>query len=240
MFKKVLLAGAASTLMIAAAQAADVDAPAAYDWTGAYIGIQGGYGWGDSDVNIDAADGSGPEGPGGGDNEIIVDAREGNIETDGFIGGVHLGYNYQADMLVLGVEGDIEFSDISGDADIRQEEDGPVIGEATKDIDWLGSLRLRTGVAFDRALVYATGGLAVGGVKLESEAPNANESEKDTAWGWTIGGGLEYALTDDVSAKIEYRYTDLEDIELENALGKAKADNDFHAVRVGLSWHFGI
>jgi len=202
MFKKVLLAGAASALMIASAQAADVDAPAAFDWTGAYIGVQGGYAWGDSDIDLDAADGSGATGPGGDDNEIIVDAREGNIETDGFIGGVHAGYNFQADMLVFGVEGDIEFSDMNGDADIRQERDGPVIGEGSKEIDWLGSLRLRGGFAMDRALIYATGGLAVGGVELKSDAPNANESNSDTAWGWTIGGGLEYAMTDDLTARI--------------------------------------
>lgn len=240
MFKRVLLAGAASTLLISAAQAADVEAPAAYDWTGGYIGLQGGYGWADSGVDLDAADGSGGTGPGPDDNEIIVDAREGNVETDGFIGGAHIGYNFQSDMLVFGVEGDIEYSDMNGDADIRQSAGGPVIGDASKDVDWLGSLRLRTGVAFDRALIYATGGLAVGGVEVESDAPNAVESDSSTAWGWTIGGGLEYALTDDLSARVEYRYTDLEDSEIENVLGKSTTENEFHAVRAGLSWHFGL
>ncbi len=242
MFKKILLAGAASTLMIAGAQAADVDAPAAaagFDWTGAYVGVQAGYGWGDSNVDLDDADGDGPTGPGGDDNEIIVDALEGNIETDGFLGGLHVGYNFQADMLVFGVEGDIEFSDMNGDADVRMAVDGPVVGEATKEIDWLGSLRLRTGFAMDRALIYATGGLAVGGVEFESDVPGAEESNNETAWGWTIGGGLEYAMTDDLTARIEYRYTDLEDVEIENALGTASVENDFHAVRAGISWRFG-
>lgn len=240
MLKRILLAGAASTLMIAAAQAADVEAPAAYDWTGAYIGLQGGYGWADSGIELDAADGSPGTGPGAGDDEVIVNAREGNIKTDGFIGGAHVGYNFQADMLVFGLEGDIEYSDMNGEADIRQAANGPVIGEATKDVEWLGSLRLRTGFAFDRALFYATGGLAVGGVKVESDAPNAVEEDKSTEWGWTIGGGLEYALTDDLSARVEYRYTDLADSEIENVLGKSTTENDFHAVRAGLSWHFGL
>ena len=94
----------------------------------------------------------------------------------------------------------------------------------------------------DRTLIYATGGLAVGG-RLEAHRRSAvSRAESETAWGWTIGGGLEYAFTDDLSARIEYRYTELEDTELAvediGITGDVEFENAFHAVRAGLSWHF--
>lgn len=60
--------------------------------------------------------------------------------------------------------------------------------------------------------------------------------ESDIEWGWTIGGGLEYAFSDELSARIEYRYTDLGSTQVTNDV--FDFDNNFHAVRVGLSWHF--
>jgi outer membrane immunogenic protein len=169
--------------------------------------------------------------------------NDGSIDMDGFVGGLHAGYNWQSDSLVLGVEGDIEFADIDGDTDIiHVDNDNEDEGDASQEIDWLGSLRLRAGFAFDRALLYATGGLAVGGVKVEASLAEASDaSNKDTEWGWTVGGGLEYALTDDVSARIEYRYTDLggTDLDMDHfAISQLEFENTFHAVRAGVSWHF--
>ncbi|MGE4250871.1 MAG: outer membrane protein [Parvibaculaceae bacterium] len=239
MLKKLLFAGCAFGALSTTAWAADIIEPTAYDWTGPYIGLQGGYGWGKTDVTLDPAEDTTTPGALA-RGEIIVDNLDGEIEADGFIGGLHLGYNFQMDSLLLGLEGDIEYSDMSGKADIFQSEgDDEPIGEARKDIDWLGSLRLRAGFTLDRALIYATGGLAAGEVESRSEAPNAFAKESDTEWGWTVGGGLEYAFSDALSGRIEYRYTDLDDSKLENDLGTAKIENDFHAVRAGLSWHFG-
>jgi len=243
MFKKTLLAGVASVLVIGAAQAADVEAPpVVYDWTGGYIGLQGGYAWGKTDVETDI------------DPDFIgvIDSLDvDDFNANGFVGGVHAGFLMQSDSFVYGIEGDIEYADMKDDVDIVFNDgalgDG---GTGEKEIDWLGSLRLRAGVAFDRALVYATGGLAVGGVSLESDLSQealdvglSNDDDSKTAWGWTIGGGLEYALTDDLSARVEYRYTDLGKtdvrVETEDGIGvDGETDNDFHAVRVGLSWHF--
>ncbi len=246
--KKPLLAAAALLATLSAAQAADIIEPAAYDWTGPYVGLQAGYGWGENDVIVE----------GGAEPTITIQSegvaafsdpvefhplKDGSIDMDGFVGGLHAGYNWQSDSLVLGVEGDIEFADIDGDTDIiHVDNDNEDEGDASQEIDWLGSLRLRAGFAFDRALLYATGGLAVGGVKVEASLAEASDaSNKDTEWGWTVGGGLEYALTDDVSARIEYRYTDLGDTDLDMdnfAISQLEFENTFHAVRAGVSWHF--
>lgn len=240
MLKKLLLASAASVLMMGAAQAADVEAPpAVYDWTGGYIGIQGGYAWGKSDAETDI------------DPEFTdIDTLDiDDFKANGFVGGAHIGYLLQSDAFVYGVEADIEYADLNDEVDIVFDGAGDG-GSGEKNIDWLGSLRLRAGIAADRALFYATGGLAVGGVSLETDlsedaldAGLTNDDDDKTAWGWTLGAGVEYAVTDALSARIEYRYTDLgdTDVRVENADGEGvdgKTDNDFHAVRVGLSWHF--
>ncbi|MBK1868301.1 outer membrane protein [Aestuariivirga sp. YIM B02566] len=236
MLKNVLLAGAASLFVVSAAQAADIVAPEAYDWTGPYVGLQGGYAWGENDVSSTGTE-STEEVLG---RAAVLNGRDGHMDLDGFVGGLHAGYNWQSDALVLGIEGDIEFADINGDTDVING-NGIKVGEVEQEIDWLGSLRLRAGFAADRALFYATGGLAVGGVELTLKDSDGDEfaSNSETNWGWTLGGGIEYAVTDDLSARIEYRYTDLGDIDADNGDDDdGKADTAFHAVRAGLSWHF--
>lgn len=236
MLKNVLLAGAASLSVVSAAQAADIVAPEAYDWTGPYVGLQGGYAWGENDVSSTGTE-STEEVLG---RAAVLNGRDGHMDLDGFVGGLHAGYNWQSDALVLGIEGDIEFADINGDTDVING-NGIKVGEVEQEIDWLGSLRLRAGFAADRALFYATGGLAVGGVELTLKDSDGDEfaSNSETNWGWTLGGGIEYAVTDDLSARIEYRYTDLGDIDADNGDDDdGKADTAFHAVRAGLSWHF--
>jgi outer membrane immunogenic protein len=239
--KKLLFATVASLLTLSAAQAADiVEPPAVYDWTGPYIGLQGGYAWGGGDV--DQTDKSDPD---------IVGVNVDSLDGGGFVGGLHAGYLMQSDNLVFGVEGDIEYADIRDDAtvEVLPPPVQPNLGSLERDIDWLGSLRLRAGFAMDRALIYATGGLAVGGANLDADLSPAAASSSvttdlndGTQWGWTIGGGIEYALTDELSARIEYRYTDLGKTDVkytqEPFSFKEEVENDFHAVRAGLSWHF--
>lgn len=235
MRKKIAVAGIASLALTGAAQAADIVEPVAYyDWTGPYIGLQAGYAWDETPVNWERSAGL--------DDPVDIDS----IDPDGFVGGLHAGYLFQEDSLVFGLEADIEYSDLSGSTDFIVFDPGPEdLADIDYDIDWLGSLRLRLGFAMDRALVYATGGLAVGAVKLEgdAEAPGlADESDDATKWGWTAGVGAAYALADDLSARLEYRYTDLGTSEIrfssQGEFVDAEVRNDFHAVRAGLSWRF--
>ncbi|QIG51626.1 porin family protein [Nordella sp. HKS 07] len=252
MLKNILFAGTASVLMIGSAQAADIIEPP-YDWTGPYVGLQGGYGWGENDVKPDVDVLTQAPPPvlfssifDTDDEDVILDpSQHGQIGIDGWLGGAHAGYNWEVNSFLVGLEGDIEFADLSGQTDVFLT-DGATdpIGEAKKDIDWLGSLRLRLGYAMDRSLIYLTGGLAVGGVEMKFRSDVLNdESGSDTQWGWTLGGGFEYAFTDELSGSIEYRYTDLGDTKLDidspGVNGDFEFENTFHAVRAGLSWHFG-
>jgi outer membrane immunogenic protein len=237
MLKKTLLSAAAVLTFAATAQAADIIEPTAYDWTGPYIGIQGGYAWGENDVEVDV--------PGTAEAlrsepVVLFPEDDGSIDMDGGMGGLHLGYLWQDDSLVFGIEADGEFADIEGDTDILEFPDGPPIGELEQQIEWLASLRARLGFAMDRTLIYATGGLAVGGVEFSGDINfgPTSDSEDSTEWGWTIGGGIEQAFTDSLSARIEYRYTDLSKSDLTLSRFEFDVDNDFHAVRLGLSWHF--
>lgn len=226
--KWLYLAAATSLATLPVAHAADIIEPAAYDWTGPYVGLQAGYGWDKSDVD-------------GSSDLPDFDPDFGSLNPDGFIGGLHAGYNWQSDSLVFGAEGDIEYADLKDSNDASIPGPGPV--EIERKQDWLGSLRLRGGVAFDRTLVYATGGLAVGEVELNVDSNFIDDSEDKTKWGWTIGGGLEHAFTDELSLRLEYRYTDLGKTEavVNSGFGPfvaGEVKNDFHAVRAGLSWHF--
>jgi len=244
MFRKCLLIGSVSVLFGTGAQAADIIEPTAYDWTGPYIGLQAGYAWGENDLSANNLEDVSPGGGGAGINgAATIDGEDGTFDLDGFVGGAHAGYNWQTDGLVLGVEGDIEYADLNDEVDILASSgSGVLVGVDEVEVNWLGSLRLRAGFAVDRALFYATGGLAVGGAKLTSkdELGDKFADENATKWGWTIGGGVEYAFTDDLSGRIEYRYTDLGkiDVQSEEENVDDEAELAFHAIRAGLSWHF--
>ena len=130
---------AASVLVVAttlssASLAADVaPEPAPYDWTGFYIGAHAGYGWADGEQTLNGS-------------------RTPDFDTsaNGFVGGGQAGFNWQIDQIVLGVEGDVSFADLSDD----------VAGgfDVDQDVDMLASVRGRIGFAADRFLPYVTAG----------------------------------------------------------------------------------
>jgi len=183
-----LLAGAAvAALASAPSFAADlgpaappqtyVAAPApvaAYNWTGFYVGVNGGYGWGRFPNNVGLA---------------LGDAG------GGLIGGT-AGYNWQFGHVVAGLETDIDWADVNAT--------DTAIGVKAS-LNYLGTVRGRVGYAFDRVLLYGTGGFAYGGVKVDSPFGSLSR----TGTGWTLGAGAEFAVWRNLTAKIEYRYTDL-------------------------------
>jgi outer membrane immunogenic protein len=124
-----------------------------------------------------------------------VRAPGASFSADGWSGGAYAGYNFQpSSQFVLGIEGDITASGM----------DGSVTGLGVKN-PWNATLRGRAGWAYNQFLLYGTGGLAVGGLK--SETPINSDSK--TKAGWTLGAGMEAMLTNSVTARVEYRYTDL-------------------------------
>jgi len=210
---KFLLAGAALVALSPAALAADIVEPApVYDWSGFYIGVNGGAAWNNS--NVDSSVNSDDLGP-------IADELKGDIQGDQTVltlGGL-IGFNWQMDSVVAGLEADINWLDFDDD-----DHHHFVSGENTIDTSlsfessYFGTVRGRLGYAADNILFYATGGLAYGGVdadgsvRLNDDRWSGNSSE--TNWGWTLGGGLEYAF-DSFIIGAEYLYVDLGDADFD-------------------------
>lgn len=207
---------------------APLAAPAGFSWTGAYIGVQLGYAWGSADHSF--ADGvTGTPAP----------VPYGDSSPDGFLGGVHVGYNHQINQLVLGVEADIEYSDIDGA--YEDWTDGTSSGAT--EINWQGSVRARLGYAMDRTLLYATGGVAFADVDYwGGPAGDQGNGYSDTRTGWTIGAGVEHAFTSNLTARLEYRYSDFGSVtgglNPDYSDVDMTTDLDTHAVRVGISYKF--
>jgi outer membrane immunogenic protein len=184
------IAALAGLTIVSAAQAADLPrratmpakAPiyaAPYSWTGAYLGINGGYGWGSGDNTVPFSTGS--------------------FDVNGGVVGGTLGYNFQSGAAVFGLEGDIDWSGIKGSTAC-----GGTSCETSN--TWLGTARGRLGYAAGNFLPYITGGAAFGNIK-NSIAGFGDAS--DTKLGWTVGGGVEAAINGPWSAKVEYLYVDL-------------------------------
>jgi outer membrane immunogenic protein len=150
-------------------------------------------------------------------DEITIGGVTYDLDDEGgFVGGAQVGYNYQIGSFVVGLEGDIQYADFGGeDGDF----DG-VLGEDFDNSDWFGTVRARAGVAFGQALVYATGGFAFA----------------DDANGWTVGGGLEYAFTNNLSAKVEGLYVNLDG---DNDIVGFEDEYEFGVIRAGLNFRFG-
>lgn len=211
--KTILLAGLISALSIPAF-AADVvtEAPpepvatetvTAFDWTGAYIGLQGGGVWVDGEFRV----------PG---------ARESENFNGGYIG-KFVGYNFMIDNFVIGAEGDINYA---------WNENSYRVGGVRGDVgtDWSGSLRARVGYSFDRALIYATGGWAATNGYIETPARDWNR----TFHGWTLGAGVDFAMTESIFVRAEYRYTDYNDRTFQGV----NVDLDQHTATLGVGFKF--
>ncbi len=186
-----------------------------YDWTGFYIGANGGYSWGQSSTTVTA--------PG-------LAAFSGSQNVDGWLGGGQIGYNWQFNHnWVLGLEADIQGAGQDGStalptvitrSTINTLALPPVTttGSFSQSLPWFGTVRGRLGVEpADRLLLYVTGGLAYGEVQSSTSvtaatttaATTAAASANNTQVGWTVGAGLEWAFAGRWSAKLEYLYVDL-------------------------------
>lgn len=156
--------------------------PPPFTWSGFYLGLQIGYGWGTDSLTVY------PWGFGT------------NYTPNGVVGGGHVGYNFQVNQFVAGLEGDVEGTGIS-----RTFSPGGVLYQT--DIPVQGSIRGRVGVAFDRVLLYATGGAEFASINT-SYTGFGYLSNSHSEAGWTVGGGIEYAINNNWSIRAEYRYAD--------------------------------
>jgi outer membrane immunogenic protein len=214
-------------MLAGSAYAADavVDAqPESINWSGAYLGAVAGWGWSSDPYRYFGS---------------TVD-----VDSDGFVGGLTAGYNWQAGQIVFGVEGDVSYADIHGS--VLKVPFVPPCGDegCSADIDWYGTGRARVGYAFENFLPYVTGGFAVGKVKGTADigacgfTPTCGYDE--TRWGWAAGAGVEWALNQKLSFKAEYMHVDLgtPDFNTLNPPDPSTSRIDFDTVRVGINYHF--
>ncbi|WP_421723350.1 outer membrane protein [Bauldia sp.] len=144
-------------------------------------------------------------------------------DADGLVGGVFGGYNFQTNPnMVFGFETDITATGMSGKRNgIRVEN------------PWNGTLRARAGIAFDRAMIYATGGVAAASLDVK----RGGKSDQALRAGYTVGAGIEAALTDTVVGRVEYRYTHIGKHSYDTK-PKTKAEFSSNQVLVGLGVKF--
>lgn len=198
--------------------------PVTYDWTGFYIGGHVGYGWAEKDWRD-------------------VFGLNVSNKADGFLGGGQVGFNYQIQQFVLGVEGDFSWTGINGGTTGVAVVGAPLGATFNTDVNWVSTLTGRLGIAFDRWLVYGKGGVAWAN---ESYSTNlytfpGTVDVSDTRWGWTAGAGVEYAFAPAWSAKLEYNYMDFGTKAVSFApLTSTDIDQQIHAVKFGINYKFGL
>ncbi len=220
-----------------AAQAADmatepiykgpVVAQQVYNWTGIYVGANGGYGWGQQD----------PFG-------VLTNRFDAySVPFSGWMLGGTAGAQIQSGHVVIGVEADIDWSQITGSSKVVPTIGGiPIPGGTaalTTNINNLSTGRFRVGYALDNWLLYATAGLVladantnvstVGGVACTTAILSAVCSGTNYRIGATAGAGIEYGFTPSISAKLEYLYITAASLELSR----------INVVRAGLNFRFG-
>jgi outer membrane immunogenic protein len=193
-----------------------------FDWSGFYVGVQGGYGWGD----VDICDNGGCLRP---------------FDIKGWHGGGTLGWNWQSGMWVAGIEADFSFANIDGS---RLDHPGFGCGDidtCAADVKRFATLRGRVGPVFGSTFAYVTGGFAH--ARLSAALVGDNGASTSSKSGWTWGLGLETVLAPNWTGKIEWLYLrGFDDVVASTECGAGDpcrwVDPKFHVVRIGLNYRF--
>jgi outer membrane immunogenic protein len=234
--KKFLLTGVALAALSGSALAADlparrgmpVKAPEpvvyAYNWSGFYIGAHGGGGWSEKCFTF-------------------INSDDGCHNGDGFLGGGQIGFNYQANQFVFGVEFSGSWADITGDHKARLAPADTYRSEINSILMATG----RVGLAFDRMLLYVTGGGAWAHDKFEyvdaTGLVTGTSTAKKSRTGWTVGAGIEYGIAPNWSIAAQYNFVDFGDknVAFTGAGGNFtdSVDQQVHIATVRLNYRFG-
>jgi outer membrane immunogenic protein len=204
-----------------AARPAPIAAPVV-NWNGFYIGAHVGGAWGTIESQFTAAP------------FPIASAA-----VNGFLGGGQIGYNVQSGIFVFGVEADASWTNLTGTTPCL------FVLSCKREADFLGTATGRVGLTADRALIYVKGGAAWAHFEHETSAGGALVATADkTVWGWTVGTGVEYAITGNWSAKLEYNFMDFGKNTLAFSApigGGVNVDTTsyVHAAKFGVNYRFG-
>ncbi|QIG51627.1 porin family protein [Nordella sp. HKS 07] len=204
------------------ASAADIVEPACRDFSGFYIGAHAGWLW----ANIDAKS-----------NDFPTNLNE-NLNGDGFVGGGLVGANFQSDCIVFGVEGDLGWVDANGSHFIND------LGEAgdrlNVDTGMNGHIRARLGWSAGDFMPFIAGGASYLELDHDTNFGNGTESQ----WGWNIGAGIDWAVSDSLILRAEYIYDDFSSANF-NVTDDTDTRRDFDidanssTVRAAIIWNFG-
>ncbi|MDR3421593.1 MAG: outer membrane beta-barrel protein [Xanthobacteraceae bacterium] len=237
--KTILLGGAAFSLLTVSAFGADLEmpiklptAPPPVTWTGCYAGAQVGAGWGQKDLN----DSAGIVSP-------LTGFTSANLGISGFMLGGQIGCDYQfASKWVLGIEGAVSGGNITGNTGVAVPGDSATFNEKT---DLLTSVTARAGYAWNDWLLYAKGGVAWAGDRYSvfDVAGTYDFNGLETRFGWTAGAGVEWALWNDWSLRLEYDYygfgtrsvTFIDNVT--GTVGPLDIKQNIQVVKLGLNFH---
>ena len=213
----------------------------ANDWTGAYVGVTGGYAMGDSNFTGTGALAPGVENPN----------SEGSIDIEGSSFGAQVGFNFAlGNGMIAGAVADyasvkIDGSTCADDDNCLGDDPGHTYPEASA--DWLSSVRGKLGFASEETFVYLTAGLAMSMVTSAvtniGGADSFDLSESADMTGWTAGAGVNFNVVDNVDMGIEYLYVDLGEAEYDyvwpiDTIGGAEGDLTMHVVRASINYNF--
>lgn len=199
---------------------------APFTWSGRYIGVDLGFGRGKITQS---------------ENTEGIPSDIFNIkQTEGGFGGVYMGFGRQARSLYFGLEGDVQYAAFKGKRALETGE----VGEFTP--TWLGSTRLRLGYGMNNLfgqdlghiMPYVTGGLAFGGFKAKVTDGPAEWIGKRSDAGYTIGGGVDYAISHNTVAKLEYQYMDFGKRTFSDESDYARLRLKAHTIRAGVAYKF--
>jgi outer membrane immunogenic protein len=268
--KTLLSTTAALALLSSAALAADLPArgpapaPAPiyaapiFTWTGFYVGANAGAAFNGGNQNIGTTGFGAPV-------AFYGSAITGNDNTR-FTGGGQIGFNWQTSNIVWGLEADLNYLDRGNNGAVAVPAGAAlpyaVVNGSNNGNNWFGTVRGRVGLAYSRSLFFVTGGFAYSGSQNNQSITYFNgggagafpcavgctfsTTTNDSNIGWAAGGGIEYAFTDNISAKVEYLHVELG---RRNAVFTSAAapglsitsrnPSRFDVVRAGLNFRFG-
>jgi outer membrane immunogenic protein len=218
--KRLLIASSLLVTSVNLASAADMiqtaEPPAGFIWSGGYVGLQAGYGWGKEDNGF-------PDNP---TAQISGDVKGG-------LGGIYGGWNWQFNNIVAGIDANVDYSDIKGTSSNAANE------SLTTKLRWDGAVRGRVGYAVDQFLIYGAGGLAFGNIDVNVfDSGGTFASARDTKAGWTIGVGTEVAFSANLIGRAEYSYTDFGKVDYTAPGGPGTVAVKTNTVALGLAYKF--
>lgn len=235
-----VMAVAALVLSATAVQAGDGYGPAAYNWSGLYLGVHAGGGWGEHEgVGTYTDPGYAPCATGC----AVLDPGVNSIDLDGYLGGGQIGFNIQSGSLVFGLEADGSWANIEGDGSFASDDDNDGTADYTwnlkTDVEWIATVRGRLGVLVTPTLLlYGTGGIAWAGVSSDEQVICHAEqclagdnpttvlaSSSETARGWVAGAGAEWGFAPSWTLKAEWQHIQIDDVDTKFS-GTAYPDNN--------------